>query len=505
MFSIHVRMVPVVYQQRSIGGTNNPLQRQIGVTNDYSTPPYVATHKALYTFSDKSEVYREWRRKPLRTRKCDWNDFEHYRKERAKDPSDSLRLSSFTYTRDPFTNGRVVLCLESAVWQDLLDATIRDNVIAVPYPLTTHSQDTGSSEDELVIPDEWDVDQMNASSLQRMLPLVKNELSLVNSLLELKDLLSIRESINRAAKTIETITMMATRRGRSISKLTSTSKETLMYILGGASDGWLQWKFNLVPLVSDLLGVYRAITSFKTRIDGLLKEEGRSVRRHCAFDLVLPEFDTSAISGLSTTGVVFRTVQVPGCPGLDYEGYVGNTYLTCELVDCRIDETAKYHAEVQYRFTFTDLQREYAHSLALLDALGVNLNPAIIWNAIPWSFVVDWVIGVSRWLNDNKVGNMDPRITIERFAYSIRRERLSTYVCKLSDSTRGVIGITDLPPYHEVSYQRQVVPVTEGLLTTSGLNLTEFSLGAALVLSRKPRHRSRGHSRGRGHKHNRFR
>lgn len=143
-----------------------------------------------------------------------------------------------------------------------------------------------------------------------------------------------------------------------------------------------------------------------------------------------------------------------------------------------------FHAEVEYEFSYSDFQTEYAQLLALLDSLGVNFNPAIIWNAIPFSFVIDWVVGVSSWLNRLKVGNMDPAINISRYLWSIRRKRridcqLGTY------DSYGFESRSPLPTLTETAYRRTCKMPARGLFTTSGLNSQELRLGGALLILRK--------------------
>lgn len=49
---------------------------------------------------------------------------------------------------------------------------------------------------------------------------------------------------------------------------------------------------------------------------------------------------------------------------------------------------------------------------ASLDTLGVELNPRIIWDAIPYSFVVDWFLGVGRYLDQFRVDALELPIVL---------------------------------------------------------------------------------------------
>jgi hypothetical protein len=115
---------------------------------------------------------------------------------------------------------------------------------------------------------------------------------------------------------------------------------------------------------------------------------------------------------------------------------------------------------------------------ALLDVLGVNLNPSVIWNALPWSFVVDWVIRVSKWLNQFQTRNLEPTTYIHQYCWSLHLQR--EIVCKFGWPT-----IYDIQRITEEAYKRVVVvPDYVRAIESSGLSLREFSLAAALGLSR---------------------
>jgi hypothetical protein len=147
--------------------------------------------------------------------------------------------------------------------------------------------------------------------------------------------------------------------------------------------------------------------------------------------------------------------------------------------------------QIQFNFNWTEYQRIHAGTLALADALGLNWNPAIIWNAIPWSFVVDWVFGVSRWLDQFKVPLLEPVINIHRVLWSVQRERKIFVQNLVGSSDSSSVSLhrprAQLPVVQQSAYRRDIDYPDSGSITSSGLSLKEFSLGAALVLARRRR------------------
>jgi hypothetical protein len=68
--------------------------------------------------------------------------------------------------------------------------------------------------------------------------------------------------------------------------------------------------------------------------------------------------------------------------------------------------TVKVHLKFQYQplqvMTNTELEIR-----GLLDALGFELNPKIIWDALPFTFVIDWFFGVGNWLQGFKIDSLE--------------------------------------------------------------------------------------------------
>lgn len=319
--------------------------------------------------------------------------------------------------------------------------------------------------DDGFVPAPVNLGELEQRALRSMLPSIKAELSSINSTIELKDFVSLPHLLTSLGK----FAFLQT--GRTLRELAR---------LG--ADSYLQWKFNIRPLISDICGIFSALSSVERRINDLLTRAGSPQTRHFRFEWQeMPQADVSTSEGY----YVWRDFQLPT-----------NMYLN--TFRCRREAYAPksvFHAEVEYNFNFSRYQVEHARLLGLLDAFGVNLNPAIVWNAIPWSFVVDWVLGVSRWLDQFKVENMKPVINIRRYLWSVKRTR-ETRLFKIADTATGAYGFPALPSVRtevlmpvvrEESFRRFVGFPSISSITSSGLTLTEFSLGAALVIARRRR------------------
>lgn len=294
-------------------------------------------------------------------------------------------------------------------------------------------------------------------------------MSLVNSLIELKDFRSLPRTISKMKE------LIFPKRKRHL---------TLYSVFGALADSYLQSQFNILPLLDDIAKLAKSVRTFRSEVSKLLQFEKRRLRRHYYFDVGAPyiaSFETKPrfYTYLAERLCVTSVTNNPEVVGID-----GKTELSR---DVRYD-LAKFHAELEFTYYFTNYQREHAFGLGLLDKFGVNLNPTIIWNAIPWSFLVDWTLGVSRYLDQFERGNLEPVTVIHRYLWSWRVKR------RIKVSSQNNLEVPWLSPVRqdtvwieEESYKR--VPCTPNIyqaLEASGISAKEFSLASALVFSRKP-------------------
>jgi hypothetical protein len=325
------------------------------------------------------------------------------------------------------------------------------------------------------VPSPSDLDGLVQRAIRSMIPDIKAKLSLVNSTIELKDFVSLPKSIDSTFAIFNKIVNIF-----SAKYVSKTLKQIVRELVRSSSDNYLQLKFNVQPLISDIYGVYSAVNTLERRINDLVAREGRVQRRHFSFRW--KEFPDVPIDSRLVNNCAVAN---------PWQGHKYNWFTTAERQV--INSSSIFHAEMKYNFNFTSYQREHARVLLLLDSLGINLNPQIIWNAIPWSFVVDWVLGVSQWLGQFKVLNMEPQINIIDFLWSVKRQRsiyISTKVGNAVDSwtfaqpSKKLVCVVN-----ETSYRRQVGYPSYSSILSSGLSPTEFSLGAALILSQRRRHK----------------
>jgi hypothetical protein len=306
--------------------------------------------------------------------------------------------------------------------------------------------------------------------MQRLLPGIKAELSTINSVIELKDLVTLKSTVKHVASLLS-----SAGRIRSVASLLKEAKGSVQSL----ADVWLQANFGIKPLIADLVAIHKVWTETHANVNRLLSGAGKLTKRHYRFSWKSKDNAATFVS----EGTPFEF------PNSGYRWPLTNVRTTQHVSD----DVYTYHAELEMDYSFSAFQEEHALLLAYQDALGININPGVFWNAIPYSFVVDWVANIGNFLDNFSVQYMTPTINIRRFCYSLKRERtvsrsISTVVTPAGQLAswafpQKVIQNIPVRGYRETFYQRVVTTAPSGRsLQTSGVSLKELSLGAALLV-----------------------
>jgi len=427
----------------------------------FQRSPFYNGLSVTFSHPDLPEFYEEVKKDTNRGRH--WKQFQHYK--RWVGTNDGLGIN---FTTDAWSPGEGLHMAFGEVKEPCLfyqGAYGSPGEFNANLPAFRVESETGD-----FVPPPQNLDDWIAHSLQSMLPRIKPDLSLINSIIELKDFKSLPKSLNSIKDLL----------------FNRSGDKTLRELTRVGADTHLQYKFNVSPLISDICAVYTALSRAERRLNGFVSRSGGKKR--------LAHFSKSFVEYTSQS----EETMPQGLHYYGSHGYWGSNVLinaTSTLQRYVYVEPSVFHAQLEYSYVYSDYQVEHARLLSLLDRLGVNLNPVIVWNAIPWSFVVDWLVGVNRWLSTQRVGLMDPEICIHQYLWSIKRSRSILVQNKMS-----CFGEQNAPlppqtiPYpivYETAYRRGLCKPDMNSLTTSGLSFTEASLANSLVFSRRKRHSNR--------------
>jgi hypothetical protein len=225
--------------------------------------------------------------------------------------------------------------------------------------------------------------------------------------------------------------------------------------------GFLNYKFGWKPTVGDLQGMAAAIRQTGQSIGRFSAMCGQTLSDHCR------------LSGPKTVTTVHGSFD-----------FHGNSHYPCKWT---AEIQGSVTAHVRYRVMpilalneFDLIMRGFA------DALGVQLNPRILWDKLPFSFVVDWFLSVGNFLDRFSIDALELPIQLVDFCLQFKQSKFVR--SQLIESTSGG---TVIPPYvvggcetREDHFRR--VPIFPDSASLAGLNfrLPNFNqaiLGVALA------------------------
>ena len=184
-----------------------------------------------------------------------------------------------------------------------------------------------------------------ATAYNRMKP-AKPEMSLINSVFELKDL------------------------PRQILNLKNIFQEKFVDL----PSTWVAQQFGWNPFFADVVKVVTTQMGMEKRLKQLLRDNGKPVRRK----IILADSSADPSSTTVTTGEAWGML---GCG--------------CKVGTPRFTQTTRnidrVWASAQFRYWLPSGPRDIVWTRKMKEALwGLSLTPGQIYQAIPWSWLVDW-------------------------------------------------------------------------------------------------------------------
>lgn len=241
-------------------------------------------------------------------------------------------------------------------------------------------------------------------------------------------------------------------------------------LLNTASNNFLAFEFGVNPFVKDIKAILSLSDAVQKRLKHLLFTQGKKTNL---------SFERDGVFNDSYS--FFRSFETPVVPTIT--GGPG-FYLLNGLEFRRKNTSAHLHIGAKL---FQDLQG-LSDSLSTLKALsasgGFNSPLRVVWNAIPYSFIVDWFFHVGKILDSLSVQPFGGEYRVTDVGYSVKLESSwSIYQVAYGNQTisgQSLIGACTFKSYT----RRQGYPVSSLFITDGLLTPMQLALSAAMFKQR---------------------
>lgn len=188
---------------------------------------------------------------------------------------------------------------------------------------------------------------------------------------------------------------------------------------------YLNYKFGWQPFVRDLQDIYRTMKNIDRQMAQLVRDNGRGVRRACSLG---SSQDTT--SSQATFGFPFGDVY--GAPPVYGSGRTEKSITTTT--------TSESWYVAQYSYFIPDTSSWQWNARARAALFGVLPTPELLWEVLPWSWLVDWFSNVG-----DVVSNASPNAVdnlVARYAYAMtKKSRRQVGVCNITHNGFDALGV----------------------------------------------------------------
>jgi hypothetical protein len=251
----------------------------------------------------------------------------------------------------------------------------------------------GALDSPLCVLEEQLRSEKRALSYQTMTPTLSTGFSLPTFILELKDFKGLFSKFKSLKATRDTM-------ASGITHLREYLRRPLSALTGDIAGGILIWNFAVLPLVSDIQKIIDIMSNFRSRTEKFMKDsEVLEKRRHFRASVLASEEYLNELTrtywvdlALSGPGDFIARVKVKATPQFEPQTHAGGSAPIGHTVMC---------ATMDFDYYVQKLVEIDSQLAGLLQQLGIKPDASIIWNAIPFSFVVDWFVDIGGFLDQH--------------------------------------------------------------------------------------------------------
>lgn len=261
-------------------------------------------------------------------------------------------------------------------------------------------------------------------ALQSMWPKIEKQFdeTIANSAYESPKILSLFLSSSARIKKVASLLRQNGKSGLALmtalgsKKAISSKGEWLRLIMGSSARADLTWEFGLRPLIDDIVTIHNSVKRVKQDLNRLVSNQNRVLRSHWSSNV--------SVGNLPKT--IVKTWGVGNQPSMSDE--TGQFIVSAYVLQ------AKYTASLKYTYTIRPAAASNLQLTAFLDAYGIGGfgDPQMLWNALPFSFVVDYFAHVGNFLHQFSDRGIQPSVNILDASHSYTLKYTRQLDCKIS-------------------------------------------------------------------------
>lgn len=233
------------------------------------------------------------------------------------------------------------------------------------------------------IPD-FDLSNFLARAYEAMKPTMRGKLNLFVFLMELREIGQMLEVITKKYHELKTLW----KRG---------------------NDQFLSYQFGWKPMVSDIGKILLAVLDFNANWNRFCEMQGKWITRHYREVIEVDALD----SGIKN----------------------GSLWPYYKWRQQRTAFTVNVNAHMSFRYVIPNFKDPSTRIRALLDQLGLVRGWESLWELTPFSFVVDWIVDVGKFLALNSKDSTPIEMELGDFSYSYKLEYTDYATCIISGYT----------------------------------------------------------------------
>lgn len=250
------------------------------------------------------------------------------------------------------------------------------------------------------------------------------------------------------------------------------------HVLRGAGGEYLNVQFGWLPFISDLRKIATALRRATSILSQLDRDNGRVVRRRFAFPSQVTSSAPQSID-YGTNGVYYASY---GPHWTNLRSPKPTQFFT--RTETNVWFSGAYSYAIPTDRKLLSRMQEFSAKANVL--FGARIDPSVVWELAPWSWLVDWKFGVGNLISNASSFSEDGLVI--RYGYLMRNVRKSLQYQSQPQvtNTGSVLPASFVTLETERKERLRATPYGFGL-NSSAFSDTQWTILGALGMTKGPR------------------